>query len=962
MILLDNAMIKSKYDCIVIGAGIGGITAAALLAKKGLDVLLIEQHYVPGGACSSIKRRGQYFDTGAALLFGFHEEVVAPHRFVMNVLEEPINVIQHDSIYRCNFDKDGKRQSIIFWENFEKFFKELTTAFPEHAQNLKGFYNYLDQLYQTLATVYSIVPISEMSKIELMGSVFKNPKRMMNMLSLMNRDMKTVMTQFFGDDKRIQTFYDMLLSLMLTTRVGETPIILAAAIFIVQYHGGACYPQGSPQMLPNAIEKAFERLGGTVLYRHLVDQILIDDKRKAYGVRLKNGTEILSDAVVSDASIWQNYNKLLPRRVLSQKRIDWANSFKPTLSALVLYLAVDAEVIPPEVRSIEMFIEDINNYLGGVAVVYVPSMEDPSLAPPGMHSLTVIAELMETFPRPGDPAYQSPEYYKLKEKETNRVLNDIEKYIPNLRKHIRCIEVGTPGTIERFTLKDWGCIGGPKQSIGQHMLKRPGAKSEFKHLFFVGDSTTMGESVMSTTTSAVGGANMVLKQFGKKIYGNQTFDKEYVHFVKGVPRAPLPPRGAQLDEMGAKRVAMECQWCLDPKCNKECPAHVDVPGFTRRMESLNFTGAARCIREMNPLGEVCGLICPAEKLCEKNCNRKEFSPEVTRVSELQAWVCKHAGAAGWDKSATPLNGKRVAIVGSGPAGLSCAHYLARMGYQVDVFEKNSKKGGMLTQVIPSFRLPDDAIERDIAGLSVAGINFHYSKILGKDVTVKQLAQDYAAVFIAPGLWTGRRLSLPGIENAHVIDALAFIRQFKEAGTVDTKGRVLVIGGGSVATDAAFVAKRAGASKVALACLECEAEMPCLPSEREELKREGVEIFDSLGPKAFLSSNKIRFIQCTKVNDDKGNFCLEFDESKTKELEFDLIIMAVGQALDSDLASYLQVEFGTTKIKVDPETQLVSGWPNAYAGGDLVRGAGTVVQAVADGRRAARAIHQSVSKK
>ncbi|MFX1296074.1 MAG: phytoene desaturase family protein, partial [Promethearchaeota archaeon] len=559
MTIIDNAVIKDKYDCIVVGAGIGGITAAALLAKKGIDTLLIEQHYLPGGACTSLKMKGQSFDVGAALLFGWGsgdhpQEGFTPHRYIMNVLEEPINVIQHNSIYRCNFPREDKLVQVTFWKDFDRFFKELVAAFPEHEKGLHDFYEYLEQSYKTLMNLDSPIPVSEQSITDKMKMFFKDPIGAVKLLRMMNKDMKSVINKFLGDDIKIKTFYDMLLSLMLTTKVEETPVLLAAAIFSIPYHGGACYPQGSPQMLPNAIERAYERYGGKALYSHKVEEILIKNKT-AFGVRLDDGSEIRSKYVISDASIWQNYNKLINKKHLTQKRIDWANSFKPTLSALLMYIAVNEEAIPPGTRSIEMYIEDISNYEGGVAVLYIPSLEDPSICPKGTHSITVIAELFEEFPRPGEPAYQSEEYYKLKEKETNRILNDLEKYLPHLRENIIDIQVGTPATIERFTLREFGSIGGPKQAIGQHMLNRPRAKSEFKNLFFVGDSTTMGEGVVSTTLSAVGGTNMVLKSEGKKIYTNQKFTKNYVNFVEGKPRSPMPGIEEKLDDQKAKRVA-----------------------------------------------------------------------------------------------------------------------------------------------------------------------------------------------------------------------------------------------------------------------------------------------------------------------------------------------------------------------------------------------------------------------
>ncbi len=958
--IIDNAVIKDKYDCIVIGAGIGGLTAAALLAHKGVDTLMIDQHYLPGGACTSIRKMGQSFDVGAALLFGFGESEggFAPHQYVMNILEEPINLVQHDSIYRCNFEQDGKLIQICFWEDFDRFFKELCAAFPEHKESLSNFYAHLEKVYKIIIKLDSPVPVSETSMIDKMKMFFKAPLATFKILKWMNQDMKSLMDEYLPEDPRVKTFFDYLLSLMLTTKVEETPVLLAAMIFMIAFHGGACYPQGSPQMLPNALERAFERKGGSVLYRHKVEEILIE-KKKAYGVRLDDGTEILAKYVISDATVWQNYNKLINRKHLTQERIDWANHFKPTLSALIMYIGVKAEAIPEDARAIEMYIEDIGNYEGGIAVLYIPSMDDPSICPPGTHSITVIAQLAEEFPRLDDPEYQSEAYYKLKEKETNRILNDLEQYLPKLRDNIISIQVGTPSTIERFTLRDFGSIGGPKQAIGQHLTNRPPAKSEFKNLFFVGDSTTMGEGVLSTTLSGVGGANWVLKGESKKIYKSQKFDKDYINFVEGIPRAPLPGIDEELDEEKARRVAGECQWCLDAKCNNNCPAGVDVSNFIRRMESNNFIGAARSIRQMNPLGEICGIICPQEKFCQKDCDHKEFSDEATRIGQLQAWVCEHAGEEGWDTAVEDLNGKKVAIVGAGPAGLSCAYFLARLGYQIDVFEKREKKGGMLSYVVPAFRLPKDVIQRDLDGISLPTINFKYGMELGKDIKISQLSAEYDAVFLAPGLWSSRQLDIPGIDTVDITDALSFIMDYNQNGKVDVKGKLLVIGGGSVAADVVQVAREAGAKDVTIVCLESRENMPALASEVEEILECGVDLQNGWGLKGF-SDGTLSCIACLSVFDEKGNFAPKYDENKLKEIHFDKIIMAVGQEIESTLASHLKEELGKSElIQVEKETLLVDGKSNIYAGGDIIRGAGTVVQSVADGRRAARAIHSKL---
>jgi len=263
---------------------------------------------------------------------------------------------------------------------------------------------------------------------------------------------------------------------------------------------------------------------------------------------------------------------------------------------------------------------------------------------------------------------------------------------------------------------------------------------------------------------------------------------------------------------------------------------------------------------------------------------------------------------------------------------------------------------MLVQAVPDFRLPDEVVEREIDGLTVPGMAFQYGKALGKDFTVADLEAEYNAVFLAPGLWGGRTLDITGLEKSKTTDGLSFLQSCRGNGKGKVGKNVIVIGGGSVASDAAVSAKRYGAQAVTLVCLEGAEEMPCLQSELAEMKERGIKIENGWGPKAAASKSKLSFVRCTSVFDESGAFCPVFDESKTMKLGFDQVVLAVGQTTEPALAKYLKKEFGTEDgLKVDAETMQVVGRSVVFAGGDIVRGAGTVVEAVGDGRRAAMAI-------
>jgi NADPH-dependent glutamate synthase beta subunit-like oxidoreductase len=273
-----------------------------------------------------------------------------------------------------------------------------------------------------------------------------------------------------------------------------------------------------------------------------------------------------------------------------------------------------------------------------------------------------------------------------------------------------------------------------------------------------------------------------------------------------------------------------------------------------------------------------------------------------------------------------------------------------------MMDKASRPGGMLNHGIPVFRLEDDVVEREIEGLTLPGMRFRGGRSLGEDFSVEALERDYGAVFLAPGLWAGQVLDIPGAEEAETTDALDFLKACRATGTVRAGKKVLVIGGGSVASDAALSARRFGAPEVTLICLEAREEMPCLKSEVDEMKRRGIRIENGWGPKEFVSGSKVSFRGCTSVFDHAGRFRPLFDESKTLELDFDQVIAAVGQRVEPGLADYLEAAFGRgDRMEVDWVTMQVVGRKRVFAGGDIVRGAGTVVEAVADGRRAAMAI-------
>jgi NADPH-dependent glutamate synthase beta subunit-like oxidoreductase len=468
----------------------------------------------------------------------------------------------------------------------------------------------------------------------------------------------------------------------------------------------------------------------------------------------------------------------------------------------------------------------------------------------------------------------------------------------------------------------------------------------------------MGEGVVSVTASAVGTANMVLADRGMKIYTQRKFPTNHVHHVKGKKRDPLPPKGLNLTTKQAQRLALECQWCEDPTCISNCPAHVDVPGFIRRIEAGNFAGAARLIREQNPLAELCGKACPAENLCMSTCTRKEYANSPVRINDLQAWTCQQAGQEGWPKESARSLGKSVAVVGAGPAGLSCSYYLARLGYDVHLFDPNP--GGVPAAAVPGFRVPAEVVEKEVSTILGQNNITLNKKGLGTELTLDMLEKEYNAVFLACGTGEGKIINIDGLDKNMAIDALSYLKACRNKSMQPLKGKVVVIGGGSVASDAALMAKYQGADVVTLVCMETLETMPCLISERAELKTEGIIIQSGWAP-SHVEGQELVLSGCDSVFNEAGEFAPVLDISRSQTVHFDHIVMAVGQQIERNLRENLLKEFPGLEIDVNENTQKVMGRKKLFAGGDLVKGSKTIIDAVAEGRRAAVAINLQISE-
>ena len=402
-------------------------------------------------------------------------------------------------------------------------------------------------------------------------------------------------------------------------------------------------------------------------------------------------------------------------------------------------------------------------------------------------------------------------------------------------------------------------------------------------------------------------------------------------------------------------------------CKVACPAHVSIQGYIALINDGRYPEAIRLFRDAHPFPGICGRVC--HHPCENECTRKEYDAPLA-IREL------HRFLADWEKGApetyppAPVAEKRdekIAIIGSGPAGLSAAYFLARSGYRVTVFEKLPKAGGMMAVGIPEYRLPREILEREIRLIEDMGVEIRTGITFGKDITFKTLEDEgFSATFLAVGLHGGRPLGVENEDADGVIQGVDFLRDVSLGRDVSVGRDVVVIGGGNVAIDVALTAKRKGAETVTLICLEKREEMPAWSHEIAEALESDIRIVNSYGPKSFfIDPNQvvtgIEFKTCSAVFDESGRFAPQYDESACEAFFCDQVIVAIGQSAAcndfSDQTSLFQPNGGLT---ADPVT-LQTAIGGVFAGGDALYGPRSVVEAVACGKQAAESIHRYVNK-
>ena len=395
-----------------------------------------------------------------------------------------------------------------------------------------------------------------------------------------------------------------------------------------------------------------------------------------------------------------------------------------------------------------------------------------------------------------------------------------------------------------------------------------------------------------------------------------------------------------------------------PPCRDACPVNTDVQSYVWLIGEGRYNEALDVIRSVNPIASACSLIC--HHPCEQACRRCDVDEPVS-IRHLKRFALERATEYRRAKRhALPkTKGKSIAIIGSGPSGLSAADDLAKLGYDVTIYEKNPDLGGMLSSAIPTYRLDRVALKDDIDDVISKGVDVVTNCNIGHDVTFEDLQKKHDAVLIAVGLAVSRSLPIPGVDAPGVLLAIPFLFDAAYDKPTGIGKNVLVIGGGNVAMDVARTALRLGADKVEMVCLENEEEIPAWDWEVEEAEDEGIEIHHRWGPKAVnLDGDKVKGLDVEKVTsvfDQNKRFSPKFDESETRTIEADTIIITIGQMSNYDFLKGSKVEQDERGlIKWDRATHMSSA-QGVFVSGEVVAGPGSAIQAAASGHRAAKAI-------
>jgi dihydropyrimidine dehydrogenase (NAD+) subunit PreT len=423
-----------------------------------------------------------------------------------------------------------------------------------------------------------------------------------------------------------------------------------------------------------------------------------------------------------------------------------------------------------------------------------------------------------------------------------------------------------------------------------------------------------------------------------------------------------PPLGRREALVEANR----CLYCFDAPCSNACPTHIDVPGFIKKISSGNLGGSAMTILNANILGLSCARVCPVDVLCEGACVMHRYNQRPIEIGRLQRHAMDHFYASGRGLPAAPaMAGGRVACIGAGPASLACAAALRQMGFAVTIFDSRPRAGGLNTYGVAEYKLRPSDSQQEVDLVRSLGVEFRLSAEIGGELRIKEMEEQFDAVFLGVGLGRTQPLDIPGEGLPGVIDALRFIAEYKTRRGARVGRCAVVIGGGNTAIDAATAALRLGAEEVHVLYRRSEAEMPAFQFEYDLAKQEGVRFHWLTQPVAIHGRNAVESVECIRMElgppDRRGRRQPQPAGGPNFLVACDMVIPSIGQSRLLDfLSQFRDVQLAGGSVTVDPAAGQTSN-PRYFAGGDCVNGGREVVDAVADGKRAAAGIARFLGK-
>lgn len=424
--------------------------------------------------------------------------------------------------------------------------------------------------------------------------------------------------------------------------------------------------------------------------------------------------------------------------------------------------------------------------------------------------------------------------------------------------------------------------------------------------------------------------------------------------------------------------AKRCLDCANPTCMEGCPVNINIPSFVKNIERGQFLEAAKVLKATSALPAVCGRVCPQEKQCESKCMHIKMGGKPVAIGYLERFAADFERESGkmTVPQCQPANGIKVAVVGSGPAGLSFAGDMVKLGYEVTVFEALHEIGGVLKYGIPEFRLPNAIVDVEICNLEKMGVKFVKDCVVGKTISIAELeAEGYKAVFVASGAGLPNFMNIPGENSINVMSSNEYLTRVNlmdasnpESDTPINKARsVMVVGGGNTAMDSCRTAKRLGAERVFIAYRRSEAEMPARVEEVKHAKEEGIEFLTLHNPIEYIADENgaVKQVRLQKMElgepDASGRRSPVAIEGAIETIDIDMAIVAVGVSPNPLVPTSVEgLELGR-KNTIAVNENMQSNIPTIFAGGDIVRGGATVILAMGDGRRAAQCMHEMLQK-